>query len=254
MNTGVHDATNLAWKLAGALKGWYHPDVLRTYASERRAAAERLISIDRLAAAAVSGDIPAGFEQAGMSNEDAMRSIMETNMSFTTGLGVSYDASVLVAQQPAATTLVPGTRSPDALLHVPGPTVPMRLHDIFTSPASRGRWTVLVFAGYHFLTRSRVIALRDAAMALGGAFVTRAGCLDLATIIIGHVGSAWDAFDGPALGNLYFDTEGIAHSRYGVYPDNGAMVVVRPDGIFSFAAGLDELEKIETFMKGVFVS
>jgi phenol 2-monooxygenase len=29
MNTGVHDATNPIWKLAGTLKGWYKPGSLR---------------------------------------------------------------------------------------------------------------------------------------------------------------------------------------------------------------------------------
>jgi phenol 2-monooxygenase len=58
MNTGIHDATNLAWKLAGTLKGWYKPSVLNSYSAERRPIAQKLIAIDRLAAAAITGDIP----------------------------------------------------------------------------------------------------------------------------------------------------------------------------------------------------
>lgn len=36
MNTGVQDAHNLAWKVAGVLQGWAAPALLATYASERR--------------------------------------------------------------------------------------------------------------------------------------------------------------------------------------------------------------------------
>src|SRR6266487_4818475 len=36
MNTGIHDAHNLAWKLAAVLKGWADRSLLETYESERR--------------------------------------------------------------------------------------------------------------------------------------------------------------------------------------------------------------------------
>jgi 2-polyprenyl-6-methoxyphenol hydroxylase-like FAD-dependent oxidoreductase len=36
MNTGVGDATDLAWKLAGTLAGWGGPELLRSYDAERR--------------------------------------------------------------------------------------------------------------------------------------------------------------------------------------------------------------------------
>ncbi|MEU1478301.1 FAD-dependent monooxygenase [Streptomyces sp. NPDC001668] len=35
-NAGVQDSNNLAWKLAGVLKGWAGPDLLDTYEAERR--------------------------------------------------------------------------------------------------------------------------------------------------------------------------------------------------------------------------
>ncbi len=36
MNTGMHDAHNLAWKLAAVLQGWADPTLLSTYESERQ--------------------------------------------------------------------------------------------------------------------------------------------------------------------------------------------------------------------------
>ncbi len=43
VNAGMLDATNLAWKLAGAVHGWAPPGLLDTYSEERRAAAERTL-------------------------------------------------------------------------------------------------------------------------------------------------------------------------------------------------------------------
>lgn len=46
MNTLIYDATNLAWKLAGVVKGHYDPKTPRSYESERREVAQHLIMLD----------------------------------------------------------------------------------------------------------------------------------------------------------------------------------------------------------------
>ncbi|MFF4704407.1 FAD-dependent monooxygenase [Streptomyces sp. NPDC001288] len=43
MNTGIQDAVNLAWKLAGVVRGAFEPGILDTYDSDRRLAAERIV-------------------------------------------------------------------------------------------------------------------------------------------------------------------------------------------------------------------
>jgi putative polyketide hydroxylase len=40
MNTGIHSAHNLAWKVGAVVSGWAGPDLLDTYETERRAVAE----------------------------------------------------------------------------------------------------------------------------------------------------------------------------------------------------------------------
>lgn len=47
LNLGLQDAVNLGWKLAAVLKGQVGPDLLATYESERRPAAERVIMHSR---------------------------------------------------------------------------------------------------------------------------------------------------------------------------------------------------------------
>ncbi|MFE7131077.1 FAD-dependent monooxygenase [Streptomyces sp. NPDC057638] len=43
LNTGVADAHNLCWKLAGALRGWAGPGLLESYGTERRPVAHRTL-------------------------------------------------------------------------------------------------------------------------------------------------------------------------------------------------------------------
>jgi 2-polyprenyl-6-methoxyphenol hydroxylase-like FAD-dependent oxidoreductase len=49
MNSGVGDATDLAWKLAATLKGWGGPDLLRSYEIERRQIGDRNVGASRYA-------------------------------------------------------------------------------------------------------------------------------------------------------------------------------------------------------------
>ncbi|NED89119.1 hypothetical protein G3I76_54750, partial [Streptomyces sp. SID11233] len=43
LNLGIQDAHNLAWKLAGVLAGRLSAEVLESYGSERRQAAEQIV-------------------------------------------------------------------------------------------------------------------------------------------------------------------------------------------------------------------
>jgi hypothetical protein len=49
MNTGVGDATDLAWKLAATLEGWGGPQLLASYEAERRQIGERVVGASRYA-------------------------------------------------------------------------------------------------------------------------------------------------------------------------------------------------------------
>ncbi|KAK6858654.1 hypothetical protein PG995_005218 [Apiospora arundinis] len=249
MNTAVHDATNLTWKLAGTLKGWYCPStVLPTYTAERHAAAEKLISIDMAGSAAISGSIPAGYGSEGADPDAVLARIFADNLPFTLGLGVAYGPSC-INQTVNTTSVERGVRAPDALVRHPGVRLPRRLQEIALA-SGRGKWTVLVFGGWHLATKERVNALREE-IKEGGLGKPPQEMLNLATVIIGVTGNSWDAFDGPAIGRLYFDPEGEAHARYCISLDDGAIVVIRPDGVFGFAARLQELAKVRKYFDGI---
>ncbi len=60
VNAGMLDAANLAWKLAASVHGWAPPGLLDTYATERRAAAERTLLHTRAQVALRRGHGPGG--------------------------------------------------------------------------------------------------------------------------------------------------------------------------------------------------
>lgn len=65
MNTGIGDATDLAWKLAGTLEGWGGPNLLSSYEIERRQVALRNIRASEYAALGTAEWRKASTEQVG---------------------------------------------------------------------------------------------------------------------------------------------------------------------------------------------
>ncbi|KAM0550185.1 hypothetical protein ACHAPJ_009033 [Fusarium lateritium] len=251
MNTGIHDATNLIWKLSGTLKGWYTPRVLETYDSERHVMAEKIIKIDKLIADAISGNIPQDYAATGATPEESLHQVLQANMGFTVGLDVQYQTS-LISLEPTVSPIQPGRRSPDSLVRAPGPAIPIRLHTI-THSESRGRWTVIVLTGNYHANANKIAALRNEMQASGSIIKRREKSLQMVTLILGTVNSAWDALAGPAIGNFYCDTEGLAHGRFGISAENGGIVIIRPDGVFGSAFGLEEMQKTEASFGRIFV-
>jgi phenol 2-monooxygenase len=84
MNTSMHDAYNLAWKLNFAVRGLAKPSLLQTYEQERKKIAEDLINFDYEHANAFAAGDPA-----------ALAENFSKNVAFISGYGVSYDCDVL---------------------------------------------------------------------------------------------------------------------------------------------------------------
>jgi 2-polyprenyl-6-methoxyphenol hydroxylase-like FAD-dependent oxidoreductase len=115
LNSGIHDGSNLAWKLALELRGRGRPGLLDSFASERLAADRHVLMVsDRLhqlvhrsvesARTGIVPDPPTRAEVAAMVQSRSM-------------LDVSYAGSSLVGEYPADSrtqmTPAPGDRYPD---------------------------------------------------------------------------------------------------------------------------------------------
>jgi 6-methylpretetramide 4-monooxygenase / 4-hydroxy-6-methylpretetramide 12a-monooxygenase len=115
LNSGIHDGSNLAWKLALELRGRGRPGLLDSFAAERLAADRHVLMVsDRLhqlayrsVESARTGIVPAPPTQAEVAAMVRSRSMLD----------VSYAGSPLVGEYPAGTrtptTPAPGDRYPD---------------------------------------------------------------------------------------------------------------------------------------------
>ena len=117
MNTGIQDAHNLAWKLAGVLAGWAGPSLLDTYEAERQPVA-RFVTEQALL----------NMRQPGRPEQYATQGL---------ALGVSYDSAAVIpdgtpppqAANPVTDYLPaarPGSRAPHAWLQRDGERSPAR--------------------------------------------------------------------------------------------------------------------------------
>ena len=82
MNTGIHDATNLGWKLGGVLHGWLKEEVLQTYESERRTAAQTLIDLDEDFSTCLSGHVPERHAGMGSDPNEIFFHLFQQSMKF----------------------------------------------------------------------------------------------------------------------------------------------------------------------------
>lgn len=95
---------------------------------EQRVAAKQAIYYNKMATSAVSKNL----SKMAMGGQDTFQAAMETLMSFTIGLGMSYNSSIL-CQNPLVLTLYPSTRSLDALVYLLGLLLPIYLYNIIYS-------------------------------------------------------------------------------------------------------------------------
>jgi phenol 2-monooxygenase len=106
MNTSIHDAWNLAWKLNFAIRGLAKPALLETYEQERQKIAKDLIDFDYEHANAFADGDPA-----------ALAANFTKNIAFVSGYGVSYEHNVLnvpSSKGPICGSLKPGFLLPPA--------------------------------------------------------------------------------------------------------------------------------------------
>ncbi len=105
-NTSIGDAVNIAWKIAAVEHGWAPPELLASYAAERRGVAEQTVASAESNMRALSGDLPA--------DAAAIQRVKRFEFySLGLVLGYSYAGSPLIqpgASPPPATDSAPPTR------------------------------------------------------------------------------------------------------------------------------------------------
>jgi phenol 2-monooxygenase len=240
MNTGVHDAYNLAWKLAGTIKGWYEKEVLETYDSERRSTAKHLTEVDKTFSTLISGQIPGKYQATYTDANELFSKLFEETADFNLGLGIQYEENIL-NKAPSAGMISAGSRAPDALVYPPGSHFPVRL---FTLGKYMGRWTIMLFAGQYELTQEKLHAAAKGLIDL--AQTLPQGVTRLMTIFASSMATVPSII--PKAGFMYYDQDRSAHLAYSISPKTGALVVLRPDGMLGYATTLDDFGSVAEFL------
>ena len=167
MNTGMHDAVNLGWKLSLVLRGLAKPELLDSYEAERLPNVQKLINYDKDISRLMTMQLPEGWT--GDPNADPHEILgvkMAEAATFSSGLGIFYEAANVLNKagslhqsnstiQPVA----PGHRAPDVQLRKPANLEPTRLH---RETPNAARFHVVVLAGDPGFTKSSFSALREA--------------------------------------------------------------------------------------------
>ncbi|CAK7207301.1 hypothetical protein SEUCBS139899_010111 [Sporothrix eucalyptigena] len=254
LNTGIHDAVNLGWKLAMVIRDQIHPAVLQTYAAERRSTVQQLLDYDRDIALLMSHKWPAWYT--GDRTADpylALGELFERMAPFNTGLGIAYAANMLNQVGVATTlTVVPGSRPPDVELTTPGTLQPVRLQRVTRNVA---RFIVLVFTGHIHATRPAMAAL--AAYFESDKAASRLRSHDaVAWLTISALAgcSPYETLGMKPLGDTYYDTTTLAHNKFGVDLDKGALVVLRPDGLVGGAYDTLDGSLVKEYFAGLLLS
>jgi phenol 2-monooxygenase len=255
MNTGIHDASNLGWKLSMVLNGLAPPSLLNTYESERLPNVQKLINYDKDISRLMTMQLPIGWK--GDTNADPneiLGNVMEKASTFTSGLSIAFDLNVLnvkgsfeSSSKPAPVS--PGQRGPDVQLQKPGTREATRLHK---EAPNNARFHVVVFAGEPNYTSTSLKSFSDS---LEGSKVFSNARLPISwlTIPANSAPSAFELLGIMPFGKVFYDEKQTAHNRYGVDIKRGGVMVLRPDGWVGTSTSLRDgaVVELEVYFKSV---
>ena len=242
MNAGLHDAVEIAWRLAMTLQGEAAPIVLASYDGERggehaRLSAQQARGFRWTVYRGPVIDTVLGLAAKALPN---LGSLLQGTDDMQQ-MGVSYPKSLLNEDHLSGmTTLLrpgpkPGERAPDAEVTHRGETT--RLFRFLYNPDGHTTgWALLCFDG-----RSPVAgdALLDAACAVGSWPQVRPRLVLAGPVVDGR--------NIPILS----DMDGKAHGAYGL-EGRASLVLVRPDGHIAFRADADRVDQLTGYCRKVF--
>ena len=212
LNTGIHDAVNLAWKMALQIRGMTKPGVLKTYSAERMSAVQKLLDYDRDISILMSHKWPSWYK--GDKTADPyllLGEIFESAASFNTGLGISYQLNVVNQMARVELAIVPGSRPPDVELTAPGTNAKVRFQRVTRNMA---KFWVVVFTGNLLTTPPALLNLKT--FLSSTAKLTANAAIEWLTISPTVGCSPYEVLGMKPFGDTYFDPSNVAHDKLGI--------------------------------------
>ncbi|KAI9037722.1 putative phenol monooxygenase [Aspergillus affinis] len=255
MNVSMMDSYNLAWKLAHSINGLTpEPDdkettdlILDTYHTERHTIAQELIEFDRAFSSMFSGKIGSADDGVNELTHEQFLKVFSTGNGFTSGCGIEYPDNLMIEKSPGANSeypiqrtdyllgvLRPGRRLLDVRLKRHADGVHIHLQDDFRST---GRFRILCLTSSDLLdpqgTSARTLTT------LGSSVIPRFPHSVVEQVVVHpRLSRSFTWRDVPAELKKYSEMRfhngceiDDAYKTYGVDADQGALAVIRPDGI-----------------------
>ncbi|KAL8642702.1 MAG: hypothetical protein Q9228_000632 [Teloschistes exilis] len=273
MNLGMLDSYNLTWKLSLVLKGMASPSLLETYQMERRYIANQFIEFDIKFAHLY-------LQKEALSSPEIFCTVWKQSHGFISGCSHRYLDGLLTRSsirarinQAAKEPLTPGKRMHTMSLtrHMDGTAV-----DLLEDMPSNGRFHLFVFAG-KLMTFAVFKALANSLASTESPLTyffkdgparpevfehenirqsdvrNRNHYLDLFLIhSSNHLEIELSKLPAPFsqwATRVYEDVDGIGHASHGVSERNGALALVRPDGIIGLVTSLQNPKGILDYLK-----
>ncbi|KAH6839577.1 FAD binding domain-containing protein [Chaetomium sp. MPI-CAGE-AT-0009] len=271
MNVSLQDGHNIGWKLGMVLRGLARPELVETYVLERERTATELIEFDRAFTKLFNSKYR---EENRVSPQQVAEQFVKAGR-YTAGQAVCYDPSVVTAvgerDKEIVANVTVGMAFPSAQVVRFCDAKAMQL---VKGLPGNGRWYVVVFAGDvakpEIAARLNKVArsLEQTALrfTLTGSYPD--SVIDRVLVIASDRKTVEQeeipVFFTPVTGQrgmkcltkVYADEEsynsghGHAYEAYGVNPEEGALVVVRPDHYVAKVAALSEVDSIQEFFGG----
>ncbi|KAK6706515.1 hypothetical protein SNK05_010393 [Fusarium graminearum] len=289
MNVSMQDSFNLGWKIANVVKGLASRSILDTYEVERKGIANALIDFDHKFSRLFSGrpakDI---MDEEGISMDEFKEAFEKGNL-FASGIAVDYEKSMIVAKpdstfaddnilkrQALAPEIKLGMRVPSVKVLNQSDARPWHLQELLPS---NGTWRLLIFPGNIDLERQnkRMKTLCDK-LSAQSSFLKRFtppsarydSVIEVLTIHASErqchdlfdfpeVLRPYDEIDGWDYNKIFVDDKsyheghGQLYQNFGIKPDEGCVVVLRPDQYVALVGYLDDYEALDSFFSGFMI-
>ncbi len=235
MNTGIQDAFNLGWKLAGVAKGVLRPTVLESYHTERYPVAKSLIRGTDLAYKGILHPSSIRQKASRLFGPSLIKnnSVQEFMRSTLEELAIAYPNSMLNLDLGGGTGPAPGERVVDTPLVRSTDHTTVSLNELTRSP----KWTLLIFTGIAGVDKTQVENVLEYFKPFN-----QVSCLTV-------VADQKDSHLFPSSNVLYFDFLNEAHNRYGV--TKPTLYLLRPDTFVSARVPIEQWDVLHKHLQTI---
>lgn len=241
MNTGIQDAFNLGWKLAGVLRGTASPTLLDSYNTERVPVAVALLAGTDRAYGTVVHPSELLQNAARLFRPFIIRQeVIQTCFRNTLEeIEIAYKDSPLAADFGGSSAPVAGERAPDAIIVTLADKETIHLFDVFQGT----HWTLLLLSGKQTNSKSY-----GQLVEIGQVVNSKYGKQIVPHLVVADTvppaNLNWD-------GSILMDREHYLQDKYGA--NSACVYLIRPDWYVGFRGHASDRDNLLAYLAKIFL-